>query len=397
MDPKLLLVKIMTLLFKESVSSDKSVRSDEIVKAVINTIKLPETGMDFGGSRETLQALRATVVWMSTAPPDHIFDRASLLQRIRINAGEDDVIYHAFAQGIEGAIDGDDIKREIVDTRYELRNYLSETSYKEYVKKLYQAVMFGSGGPDIRVQAREAINKMEEFAGAGGDTKINGMLYSFDVTDTNKTVELFEQAARETSAEGILRMGWQGLNRMTGDHGGFRRGEFIVLGALQHNFKTGATMNFFKHAALYNVPAMRDPKKKPCLVHVSTENDPHINMMWLYANLMENETGVECDLSPFKDPDINVRMQAIASASQYVQEKMTVNGYTVKFYRFDPSDTTYFSLTDLLNNLEAEGLEVHLMVCDYLNMCSKAGCLTLGPTGADTRDLFRRMRNFTAP
>lgn len=397
MDPKLLLVKIMTLLFKESVSSDKSVRSEEIVKAVINSIKLPETGMDFGGVRETLQALRATAAWMMSAPVDYIYDRASLLQRIRINAGDDDVVYQAFAQGIEGVVDGDDLHREITDARIELRNYIAETSYKEYIKKLYHASMFGEPGTSFRETARDAIARLEEFAGSGTDSNVTGLVYSFDIADTAKTAELFEQAAQETSADGILKMGWQGLNRMTGDHDGLRRGEFIVVGALQHNFKTGFTMNCFKHTALYNKPYMRDPRKKPCIVHISTENDPHINLMWLYANLMENETGAECDLSPFKDPDIKVRMAAIEHASKYVQDMMTINGYAIKMYRFDPSDTTIYSITDLLNKIQAEGYEIHLCVLDYLNMCNKSGCLTLGPTGADTRDLFRRVRNYTAP
>jgi hypothetical protein len=399
MDPKLLLVKILTLLYKESVSSDKSVRSGEIIKSVIATIKFPETGMDFDSSRETLHALRATAVWMCDCPVDHIFDRGALLQRIRLNASEDEILYLAFEQGIEGTVDDEDLKRQIVDTRLELRNYLTDIQVKDIIKKAYQRAHFNSGaGPtDPRAIAREIMSSLEPFTTAGGDEHVDGLVYSFDITDNDKVFELFDRAAAETSSDGILKLGWQGVNRMTGDHFGIRRGETVVVGALQHNFKTGFTMNVFKHVALYNKPWMRDPTKKPCLVHISTENDAHINMMWLYQNLMENETGVECDLSPFKDPNPEVRKAAIIAARDFVQARMTQNGYTIKMYRFDPSSTTFYSITDTLDKLAQQGFEVHMLVLDYLNMCSKAGCINSGPTGSDIRDLFRRVRNYTAP
>ena len=398
MDPKLLLVKILTLLYRESVSSDKSVRSVEIIKAVIGTMKLPETGMDFDSSRETLQALRATALWMCENPADHVYDRTALLQRIRINADDDEILYLAFEQGIVEVEDDDDLKRQIVDARLELRNYLSDIQIKDIIKKAYQKVHFGTGGHhDARSMVREIYAELEPFTSAATEERIDGLIYSFDITDTQKMTELFHRASAETSSEGILKMGWQGLNRLTGDHNGLRRGETIVLGALQHNFKTGFTMNCFKHAALYNRPWMRDPTKKPLLVHISTENDPHINILWLYANLWENETGLECDLAAFKHPDADVRAAAEARAAAYVEEKLSVNGYAIKMYRFDPSDTTFYSITDLLDRLHQQGYEVHMLVLDYLNMCSKRGCVNTGPTGSDVRDLYRRVRNYTAP
>ncbi len=398
MDPKLLLVKILTLLYRESVSSDKSVNSVDIIKAVIASMKFPETGMDFDSTRETLHALRATALWMCENPRDYIYDRAALLQRIRLNASDDEVLYLAFEQGIDNLEDNDELKRQIVDARLELRNYLNNIRIKELFKKAYQRIMFPTElNMDLKSIVRDIRLELEPYSSSTMDEPIDGLIYSFDVADEDRMAELFNQAAAETSAEGILRTGWQGLNRMTGDHQGIRRGENVVIGALQHNFKTGCTMNLFKHVALYNKPWMRDPSKKPTLVHISTENDPHINIIWLYANLMENETRVECDLSPFKDPDPEKRKAAVKAASDYVNRKMTANGYTIKMYRFDPSNTTYYSIIDLLDRLSQEGHEVHLLVFDYLNMCSKAGCINTGPTGSDIRDLYRRIRNYTAP
>lgn len=398
MDPKLLLVKIVTLLYKESQLNDASTQSSALIKSVIATIKFPETGMDFDRSRESMQALRATALWMCENPADYVYDRATLLQRIRVNVGDDDGLFYAFEQGIENIEDLQLVKRQCLDTRHQLANYLRETKFKEIVKRLYTKAHFSTDGQvNYRELVREVLQEMEQFTTTDSDEKIEGMVEEVDVANLDAMADLMVRAQAETSSEGILRMGWQGLNRMTGEHFGIRRGETVVVGALQHNFKSGFTLNMFKHAALYNVPFMRDPTKKPCLVHISTENDLQLNIIWLYANLVENETGQECDLSQFNVEDPELKAQRIAEATRYVHERLTANGYHIKMVRMDPSNTSYHSLFEYIQKLEADGYEIHMVVCDYLNMISKAGCTQGGPTGADIRELFRRVRNFMSP
>lgn len=397
MDPRLLLVKIVTLLYKESLLKDASTQSANLIQQVIGTIKFPETGMDFDRSRESLQSLRATALWMAGNPPDHIYDRAALLQRIRVNVGDDVDLYYAVEQGIVDTEELDQLKRQCVETRRELKQCMDEIQIKEIAKRLYQRTHFN---PDvklnIRTLVREINEQLEPFSTTGAIAKVEGSVDGVDLADFNGLTSLIARAQAETSNQGILKCGWQGINRMTGDHEGFRRGEFIVVGALQHNFKTGFTLNLFKQFALYNTPWLKDPKKKPCLVHISTENDLTQNILWLYANLKENETGVECDLSYFHCDDPVEKERREAEAARYVHEHMTRNGYHIKMYRWDPSKATFDSFTDQMQQLEDEGYEVHAVVCDYLNMFSKRGC-TDGPAGFLTRDLFRRVRNYTSP
>jgi len=50
----------------------------------------------------------------------------------------------------------------------------------------------------------------------------------------------------------IYKSGWQALNRMT--QGGFRRGEFCTIGALQHKYKTGFSLSVFMQIARHNKP-----------------------------------------------------------------------------------------------------------------------------------------------
>jgi len=386
MDPKLLLVKIVTLLFKESQLKDAAAQSGKLVKPIVASIKFPETGLDFDRSRESMQALRATALWMCDNPPDHTYDRGALLQRIRVNVGEDEGLYYAFEQGLVDSDDLDLIKQQCLGLRFELRAYLDQAKVKEILKTAAMKVQFNPEEIDWRNFVRDVHAELEPYTSSAGDEKLEGMVEQIDISDLDGMQALMKRAQAETANEGILRTGWQGFNRMLGDHGGIRRGESAVVGALQHNFKTGFTLNLFKHFALYNVPWMRDPTKKPCLVHISTENDLQQNVLWLYANLKENETVVECDLS-------NV---SIHEASKYVYEKLSVNGYHIKMARFNPSDMTFHTLFDYITGLEAEGYEVHGLVLDYLNMMSKKGCVD-GPHGFATRDIFRRVRNFMSP
>lgn len=385
MDPKLLLVKIITLLYKESLLKEMTSQSTSIVKSVLGTIKFPETGMDFDHSREVLQALRATALWMCENPADYEYDRASLLQRIRVNVGDDEGLYYAFHHGIEGEPTEDYIKRHVLEARTELREYLQRTELKELVKKYSHQMMFREDTINWKTLAREIHAELEPYTQGISLEKLEGMVEEIDMSNYDNVEDLMNRGKAETAAEGTLKMGWQGFNRSTGEHFGLRRGEFVVVGALQHNFKSGFTKNLFKHTALYNTPFMRDPTKKPCLVHISVEDDLQQNVLWMYANLKENETGEECDLT-------NVD---VAEATRYVHEKLSATGYHIKMCRFNPSDMTYHTFFDFINRLEAEGYEIHLVVFDYLNMISKKGC-TQGPAGSDTRDLFRRVRNFTS-
>lgn len=386
MDPKLLLVKIVTLMFKESQLGDASASSAQVAKDVIATLKFPETGMDFDRTRESMQALRATALWMCDNPGDYVYERTALLQRIRVNVGDDEGLYYALQQGIEEVSDSTALKRQVLGERRELRKYLDEVSVKNLLKSASHKVMFGDQGLNYQTLVQTLQAELEPFASGATEAKVEGMVEEVDVSDKDSMADLMTRAHAEMSEEGVMRLGWQGLNRMMGDVGGLRRGESTVVGALQHNFKTGATLGMFKQVALYNKPYMRDPTKKPLLLHISLENALTENILWLYANLMENETGVECDLS-----QINIE-----EATQFVHNRLSAQGYYVKLCRMNPSDTTFHSLFDYIMRLEAEGFEIHLMVIDYLNMMSKKGCSD-GPAGFSTRDLFRRVRNFTAP
>jgi hypothetical protein len=386
MDSKLLLVKSITLLYKESTLADANENSAPLIRSVIATIRLPESIMETDPGRATIIALKSTALWMCDNPPSHQYDRGILLQRIRVNVGDDESLYLAFLAGMTEEPDLDLVKRACVEHRGGLRAYIDQGLVENILKQAADKVRFNKETIDWRNFVQDVMTNLEPLSSSVVEVKREGMVDEVDMDDDEKIALLMTQAKDDTSSVGVMRCGWQGVNRMLGDHNGFRRGECVVVPALQFNFKTGFTLNLFRQLTRYNKPLMIDPKKKPMLMHISTENSLTDNMMAIYIQLMENETGQACDI---RGIDVGV-------ASKYVKEKLQEMGYTVSMCRMNPSDVTYNTICDRITYYESLGYEIHGLVFDYLNMISKKGCTVGGPTGADIRDLYRRVRNFTS-
>lgn len=386
MDPKLALVKCITLLYRES-ELEQTANSTDLCQKIIDNIKLPESTMEVQSGREVLVGLRSTVLWMIDKPAGEPYDKTQLLQRVRINTKDDSYLYNAVVDGLQKLEDKEEIQKQILSYRSELKQTLDRNDIDAILKKAFNKVMFaGANHGDYRELVRDICSQLEPYTHNVISADHPSVLDSVNFDDPEGMEQLLERSKEEISTDGVIRTGYQAINRMLGKQGGFRRGEMVLVGALQHNYKTGFTLNLFKHAALYNKPYMRDEAKKPLLIHLSLENELAMNIMSLYISLKENETGEPCDVS----------MVDINEAAAYIREKMGVNGYHIKMLRVDPSRFSYHDLFDMVTNYEAEGFEVHMIVCDYLNMASKKGCSS-GPAGFEIRDLFRRVRNFIAP
>lgn len=388
MDSKLLLINCITLLYRES-QMVHSESSTQLCQSIVETIKLPESSVSMQSGREVIVGLRATVNWM-LEHKEKVYDKTQLLQRVRINTKDEAHLYNALMDAIQQDLEEDPLKEQILSYRRVLKEFLNSQQINTIIAQAYNSTNFvgvSGGNVDYRAFVREVFDKLEPYTHDTVSTRHPSVVDHANFDSEEDMIDLLTRSKEEISSDGVLRTGYQGINRMLGDTGGFRRGEFAVVGALQHNFKTGFTMNLFKHFALYNKPYMRDPSKKPLLLHVSLENELPMNIMWLYANLMENETGKECDVSTI-DPNV---------ASKYIRERMSVTGYHIEMIRIEPGQCSYHDFFDMILKYEADGYEIHAIVCDYLNMMDKRGLNSGGPSGEDIRELFRKTRNFTAP
>lgn len=389
MDNKLLLAKSLTLLYRESMIAEKTENSSDLVRTVIEGIRKPEVDLGINPEFQVIENLKQTLLEMCENPKDFEYEQTELLQRVKMNCASDDSFYQAIAQGVEPELSEASLKRTVVAIRKQLMTHFRELKIQEIIKKAYTEFSFN----------REKIKDVGQWI-----ADLMGGLDAFQINNTSKDpavvdevrinadenqpineeiAKTFKQLKDEDNGFGLLRTGWQGLNRMIQE--GFRRGEEVVIGALQHKFKTGFTLSVFKQMALYNKPYLFNVTKKPLLLRISFEDPLTNNFKFLFKQMKEQETGQRVKLSDYTPEEM----------SEYVQKALTVNGFHVMFMHVNPTDWTYRHLCNKITELEADGYEIACLMVDYLSMIPTTG-ITSTVTGGDIRELFRRMRNFCA-
>jgi hypothetical protein len=381
MDHRLVLVKAITLLYRESTLPDKESNSSDLIRTVLGGLKLPEVALSVNPERQVLMNLRDTVQYMCDNPVDTIYDKEDLLQRLKVNCTDDEKLYEACMQGIERDMDESATKKHILGIRTFINNTFRETELINLIAKAAQKVKF----------QRETIADMRAFVGEFKATlepyemeanrKDPHVVGTVDLGDNASLTTVLTEVQEQNNDVSILKFGWQALNRMT--QGGARRGEAICLAALQHNYKTGTGLTTFKQIAVYNTPHMINPTKKPLLLRISFEDSLPSNVQFLYQNIWQNKYG---ELP-------NLKKTKLLDMAEFIKAEMGVNGYHVKMMRVNPSGWSYRDIQNTIISLEAEGYEIHVLALDYLAMVPTTGCIQ-GASGDDLRDLWRRMRNF---
>lgn len=384
MDNKTLLIKGITLLYRESNLTSSTENSADLLRTILENVKLPEINISFNKDRDVLYALKQTALEMCENPYDHLYEKDELLQRLRLNTGDDENLYEIIVQGIEPEMSEASLKRTILNIRKSLHNHFREEKVDEILSKAASTFKFHRDKiKNVHTWIAEVCAQLEPFQLATV-TKDPAVVANIDIGDEKSTEEVFQTINTNSSGKGVLKTGLTQLNVLL--QGGFRRGEAWVIGALQHNFKTGFSLTLFKQIALYNKPVMIDANKKPLLLRISFEDEIDKNMQWLYQSLYENETGQKC---------VTGNISSVEMAA-YIKEKLQVNGYHVKMMRVDPTQWTYMNICNLITQLESEGYEIHLLMLDYLAMLPTTGC-SVGPMGSDLRDMYRRLRNYCSP
>lgn len=386
-DTKMLLVNTITLLYLESLREDAHTNSSDLVKKALNLIKLPEHVVDGDKTRDVLYNLKSTTMWMSDNNAQHKYDKNALLQRIRLNTIDDTNTFSAIESIINSSHEEESLKRIILSYSYEISEEVRKHNLTEYMGQKYRELKFDNGSVDWKTFAQSIKDGVETYNSTMGETELASVVTRVSSADVEKVKSTLVLAKDELSDAGSIKVGFQALARMLGSSGGFRRGEFVLLAALQHNFKTGMCLILMVFACMFNKPYMRNKNKKPLILRISAENEVQTDITWLYKYIKEIKEGVEVNIA-----DINPE-----EASYYVTQQLQSTGYTVDFLRVNPTLFTYRDLELIVTKYESEGWEVHSIFFDYLNMISKSGCDNTGPTGSVVRDLFRRVRNFTAP
>lgn len=373
------LIKCITLLYREKESESSSVDSSkDVVRTVLNLYRDNSRTLH-GGETTILDDLKKLILDMINN--DTGYDKSGLLNSLELILKDKESVFKVLEKTINSDITPNGIKKSIVTIRSYLNTYYKEQQIVALLNKASYAVTRGLDDMSISQYASKVLTNLEALA-VETTTKDPGIIDEFDISNENDVENIVGRAKKNKEEGGLLITGWDEANDMT--QGGLRKGETVIINALQHKYKSGFVQSLFMQLPMHNKPVMKDPTKKPLMLFISCEDDSEIMTEFMYRYLYNNEND--------KLPDL--KDVTTAEIAKYIKERLTRNGYNIKILRVNPSEWTYRSIFNTILKLEAEGYEVHSCFIDYLAKLPTTGCISTGPGGTDVRDMFNRIRNF---
>jgi len=380
-----ILIKSITLLYREKlvgelmhIIPDMSV---ELVKNVVKTLESnTKSNQLTGGDSTIVDDLKYLVMDFYNNPDNH--DQLSLLQSLEIILKDKPNLIKVVDKSINTEIQLVSLKRSIVTLRNNLLNYHKEQNIKSLVSQAGYKLSVGSLGVD---SMSDFVNKLVanlEALSTNSKTKDPAIVDELDVGDEGTMSEILDRVKETTDDSDLLKSGWTELNNMV--QGGFRKGEFAMISALQHKYKSGFVQSLFMQLAMHNVPKLKDKDKKPLIIYLSLEDDVEIFTSFMYKYLYNNENNKLPRMDTVTGRDI----------ANYIKVRLGRNGYHVKLLRINPNDYDYKRLTNKMLEYEADGYELHAVFIDYLSKLNTNGMVAKGGFGVDIRELYDKTRNF---
>jgi len=378
-----ILIKMLTLLYREKEIENDTSDSKDLVRTVLSVFTSDNRDNQFiGGDGSVEDDLKHLILDLLNNPDN--YDKVSLLQSINLIFKNKPDLCKIVTNAIDNEFSQASLKRTVVSIRNLINNYYKEEKLKATISKASYQMRTGKlDGDTITAYTQKLITALEALS-LKARTKDPGIMDELDIGDENGLGAVLNKVKNQKVEGGKLLSGWKELNEMT--QNGFRRGIMCMIAALQHNYKSGFMQSLFMQFAMHNKPALDDPTKKPLILYISFEDDSEVFTEFMYRYLYYNENNELPDLTKVTGAEV----------ASYIRKRLSVNGYHVKMMRVNPSEWTYKSLFNKVLELEANGYEIHAMLIDYLYKLPTTGCVTSGPTGNDVLDLFNRVRNFSS-
>ena len=376
-----ILIKCLQLLWIEKKLKISDNNSNDLIKTTMSLIK--EDSQSMGPEFEMINGLKKLIINMMSSPDG--YDSISLLNTLAVIFKEKNTLY----KNIEKYITTDTSEKvatsNMLTLRTSINNFYKEEKAKDTIAKIHYAlVMNKTGNNTVTEYLKVALEELNTYLVA---SKLSdpAIVDEVDITDIDVVSNIMEKAKDTVIGTSRLKSGWHAINSMT--QGGFRRGEFVLINALPHNYKSGMAQSLTMQFALHNIPILDNADKKPLILYISFEDNSDIYLGFMYRYLYIQEFGNTPDLT-----DITPKQMA-----EYIKTKLSVNGYHVKMLRVNPSLWTYRDLLNKLLEFEASGYEIHAVITDYLAKLPTTGCDKSGAQGTDLVDMFNRIRNFIGP
>lgn len=239
------------------------------------------------------------------------------------------------------------------------------------------------------------VNSVEK-ANNGGNSELTRLkIREVNFNDSDSMSSNFDAADQVFGTEGILKFGLQGFNDLFGAHQGIRRGETVVVAALQHKWKSGVLLTSLLQAINFNTPTFlvlppppegQPDTRKALFLHITLENDALQDMLSAYAYLYENLTGKKASL-------VGMSQEEKEKAVDFVKRYMDYRGVEFRILQYKAGELTYSHIMDIVEEYKQLNYEIHMVTLDYMGKMSTRGCRN-AMVGQDIQDLYQRLQNF---
>lgn len=391
MNTKQLLIKCITLLYREHQIPNNTTHSEDLLVEILETIKMPPVIVEGDRQHHIILGLTQYIRQLLKVSPDLAYDRNDVLQEVCLIADVDQSIYKSFETGLrEETLTKEQLLTTCTQLRRQLKTYLSEHQIKKILKDKAREVSKLHNNQNWKDVARETMESLAKYISDDGESEYTPsyQLGYINLDNDESVTKALEKAAFDENAN-VLQFGLQDLNDMCGpERQGVRVGEMVQWYALPFNFKSGLSNMTFCQIACFNEASKylnKDEKDlKPLLYYIVAENDLGQNINWIFCYLYENEHNVGIDPKTF---DVDFK-------KTYIKERLQRQGWSIIIESIDPTDYTYSDYYQAILSLKNRGYKVVACWFDYLNKISKRGCTLVAGTGSDIKNLFHRIRVF---
>ncbi len=382
LDPKLLLARSITLLYRESLLHNPNDSSVEIVRNILKDVHPGENSIGLSEDKKIITALKITANGMCDNFKDDM-DPVDLIQQVQIACESDNKLFDAIKTAIEADYSDSSLKKSVIAIRKQLDTHFREKEIAESFRKASADINFHREKiADISNYVQEFITKIEPLTMA---TKIKdpAILASVDFGNNEEIRKIFQSIKDEDGVARVYKTGFKGMNEM-GD-GGLHTPESSMNLSLPHNYKSGMSLSLYSQVMRYNTPKTIDKTKIPCMVRISFEDEMPNIMKFLFTQMRYTETRQYVNFDDYESDFV----------SEYVMTNLQKNGWRVIMLRVDPTSWTYKDVFNYITSLEAQGYSIEGLWLDYMGLLPTTGCIQ-GNAGEALRDMLRRFRNFAA-
>lgn len=378
----LILVKILTALYQS-----KKVNDNNLVNELVELLKsVPISTTDvFVQDKKTEEDIRATIDWILEQPDGEPIIKSMLLQRVIEFTKDATELKQSIEFGLEEYPTEERTRQIIYKHINEIRENQEQDKFNKAFKKKIKDFHFG----EVKHLKKEdwiALSDLiqEKINSNYGGEKQTEVIASINSENTDSFNAIIEQAKAESSKDGVLKLGIQGLNKALEPDGGLRRSKTYLINALTNRGKSFTLGHILASVGLYNKPMLRNKSKIPTVVLDSAEDSLDLIITRMFKLFYAAKHG---ELKDFNSTPAEEIIEVIVSGFKD-------NGWHLIINQIEANKDNFFKFCDRIRALELRGHEIILYAYDYAALMELDGIQ--GDSKSDRLQLLiRKMRAFT--